>query len=221
MHADACPGWSLDHWEIKNAAGQYVPYSSNAGTDYLQIYMNWHTTGFIHVPNGMTMFNVKAVFKENCPCNSQCGDDSNLTAAEWLRTFYNHPFLRECNVYKTAEATPDPPEPPDFRTVYNCIGFVGNVNTVVWRDLDVMEEFGGNNNGIVELNEVEAFFAYQGVSQYIIYGFPPNIVKHAAKKLSDGTCAESKLGLDIQIKHDIHEMEDGTWNYGNILSEHE
>ena len=58
MTPSACPGWSFDHWEYKNAQGEWI---STPGTN-LTIYMNWWAGTGIRVPNGETLFNVKAVF---------------------------------------------------------------------------------------------------------------------------------------------------------------
>lgn len=53
MTATACPGWRFDHWEYKNAAGQWV----TAGTTSTKtVYMNWWTGTGIHVPNGQETF---------------------------------------------------------------------------------------------------------------------------------------------------------------------
>jgi len=62
MTATPCTGWRLDHWEYKNAAGDWV----NAGTTtYKTIYMNWWTGTGIHVPNGTETFSVRAIFSPN------------------------------------------------------------------------------------------------------------------------------------------------------------
>lgn len=58
MTATPCPGWIFDRWEYKNAQGQTEQYFSSS----LPIYMNWWTGAGIHVPDGHSTFNVKAVF---------------------------------------------------------------------------------------------------------------------------------------------------------------
>ena len=65
MTPSACPGWSFNHWEYKNANGDWIvtsgnPFQNNA----LTVYMNWWTGTGIHVPDGEDWLDVKAVFGE-------------------------------------------------------------------------------------------------------------------------------------------------------------
>ena len=62
-----CNYWSFDHWEYKNAAGQWV-IQTNPIPGYnqpLTVYMNWWTGSGIHVPDGQKTFSAKAVFVEH------------------------------------------------------------------------------------------------------------------------------------------------------------
>jgi len=65
MTPSACPGWSFDHWEYKNAQGQWISTPGNPlQGGALTVYMNWWTGAGIHVPDGHMVFHVKAVFVE-------------------------------------------------------------------------------------------------------------------------------------------------------------
>jgi hypothetical protein len=64
MSATACPGWSFDHWEYKDAQGAWVTHP----WQNLTVYMNWWEGTGIRVPEGVTDFEVKAVFEEPSPC---------------------------------------------------------------------------------------------------------------------------------------------------------
>lgn len=81
----------------------------------------------------------------------------------------------------------------------------------MWDEID--EPPHGNSNGLYERHEFVNYFMARGVSDYLIYGFGNNNVKHAAK--FDGSCAESKLGPQFRMRHDAIEMEGGV--YGDIL----
>ncbi len=65
MTPSACPGWSFDHWEYKNAQGQWISTSGNPlQGGALTVHMNWWTGAGIHVPDSHMVFHVKAVFAE-------------------------------------------------------------------------------------------------------------------------------------------------------------
>ncbi len=218
MRPDACPGWEFDHWEYKDASGQWVTANLQTTDNNLAVHMNWWTCPddgiwHLHVPNGDYTFDAKAVFVKDCPCGPECYPaDCNLNTSEMAMLQTCFPNMRLCNVYKTGEATGDPSVPGS----YNCIAFVGRETRWVWPEIDKKIELGGygDGDGRWEYNEFVNYFNARGVTDYLIYGFSMSDVKHAAR--FNGTCAESKLGGDIQILHDPQEMEGGIV-YGNLL----
>lgn len=62
LSGSPCPGWILDHWEYKDAAGGWVEAQSVPSGSPLKLYMNWWNGAGIHVPNGKGVMDVKAVF---------------------------------------------------------------------------------------------------------------------------------------------------------------
>ena len=66
MLARPSAGWTLDHWEVMGASGQYFVWGDTSDT--LTQYMNWPTwpEGWTNVPYGKTTHSVKAVFGQNC-----------------------------------------------------------------------------------------------------------------------------------------------------------
>ena len=67
MTPSPCDGWSFDHWEYKNTSGDWIPIDNPAPGNPMPIsvYMNWWTGAGWHVPEGSTLFSVKAVFGPN------------------------------------------------------------------------------------------------------------------------------------------------------------
>jgi hypothetical protein len=175
--------------------------------------MNWWTGAGIHVPENQSGLPVKAVFTKTCLCGPACyPSGSNLTIQDTAFIQSLFPNIRLCNVYKTDNATGPAPNP------YNCIAFVGRqLDRWVWSEIDKPVEAGGygNGNDLWERHEFVNYFNDREVTDYIIYGFSYSDVQHAAR--FDGTCAESKCGGNIRIRHDAVEMEGGY--YGYILPE--
>jgi len=98
MTPEPCPGWGFDHWQYKNAQGQWVSTPGNPFSGSLTIYMNWWTGGGIRVPDGVSVFDVRAVFWQACGCDGPDGRDT-------LRAMYANPDIVDGN---NTQYTPRP-----------------------------------------------------------------------------------------------------------------
>jgi hypothetical protein len=138
----------------------------------------------------------------SCSCNWPVNDD------EWFN--FLHPrwgSLTRDRVCKLGVRSYD----------YNCHAWAAGItNRVVFSEIDVSPP-----DGVITLQEAQAYFASIGRSNIAFYGPNDFDIQHSARK-GDGTgpdCqASSKMGSDgIRIAHDLHQLENG--QYGSIRGE--
>ena len=99
MQPDACPGWVFDHWEYKDASGQWVTANLQSTGNNLAVNMNWWTCPddgiwHLHVPNGDYTFDAKAVFVEEAVYI----EEPNHYPVTDNHFFYNSDTPGVCNV---------------------------------------------------------------------------------------------------------------------------